>query len=886
MTESQTCREALPGSLLECICSHLDSNSLAACSAVCKAWHVLLCGAGNSGAPWAAALRREYGHTLQSADDRAAARRMLIAARTSTRLFLAGNDPFGLPAGTLRGGRSTTPEELALLPTGAGSSGAAADDSDASARGLAGSSRVAAGALLQRGRALGGAISIRSIAAGADFAVLLTWDGRVLDTRCQMAAPTHGRDALEWRGFFQPPCCRAVAVAAGGRWQCSGRPGGYVLVVTDQHTVWGWGANTAGQLGLGSRSSRGSRSASGTGAHVAEEGPGGGVGPPPAVPAWVAAPLEVVECDLAAGLGLPHAAACGEEHTLLACRDGSVHATGSNAAGACGLPLPQLASSSFSPVPLPAGEAAAAVACGGRNSAVVTARGRLLVCGGNELGQAGVGKPGGAVFLLRDIGPCASWHGMQRSNQSDGGGGGEAAAAAAGVTVGCGSLYAWTDGGDAFAWGQGGQGELALGASARNVATPSRMPWAHGTAQLAASCSGRFAALVDISGRLFTFGAGKSGALGHGNTAKRAVGRQVKALAGYAVHAVACGSDWMLVAAGWRPASGRGGRSGASPRAGSAHPQGRAIGSTPCSPPFLATPSSGFAYKEVEPEPASPCSPRLRSGQSGQQAGHEPSGGSASSTGHKPGSTPGTPSVSSHTGDTGTASEARGSSRGSRLRGRSGREQLREWEAEDRASAGAGRGGQRGCRRRHGDDAGGFAELPDAAPEAALARRRRWMREPPAAPSPITPPDVDSGPDTDAPRGRRRGGGMPGGVDREMAYLMRRQLKAFSADPRQRVLVLPKSFSSRDRWKAHVMAESWGLMHESRGEGGRRRLVVWKPSRGCKTLKPSMLEGWSSSSNSDLEGDAAGEEDQASGSSIGAAQSLEAAGLDACSTAS
>lgn len=52
-------------------------------------------------------------------------------------------------------------------------------------------------------------------------------------------------------------------------------------------------------------------------------------------------------------------------------------------------------------------------------------------------------------------------------------------------------------------------GELALGSSARNVASPSRMPWAHSTAQLAASCSGRFAALVDCHGRLFTFGAGK-----------------------------------------------------------------------------------------------------------------------------------------------------------------------------------------------------------------------------------------------------------------------------------------------------------------------------------------------------------------------------------------
>lgn len=233
-----------------------------------------------------------------------------------------------------------------------------------------------------------------------------------------------------------------------------------MLVVTDQHTAWAWGGNAAGQLGLGSRSPPGRHNAGGIAAGAAAAGPAGVAGLRPAVTAWVAAPLEVVDSVLAASLGMPSAAACGEEHTLLACRDGSVHAAGSNSAGACGLPLVQLASSCFAPVPLPAGETAAAVACGGRNSAVVTANGRLLVCGSNELGQAGVGKPGGAVFLLRDVGPSAAWHGMQRSNQDSGGGGGEAAAVAAGVTVGCGSLYAVTDGGEAFAWGQGGQGEV------------------------------------------------------------------------------------------------------------------------------------------------------------------------------------------------------------------------------------------------------------------------------------------------------------------------------------------------------------------------------------------------------------------------------------------
>lgn len=231
-------------------------------------------------------------------------------------------------------------------------------------------------------------------------------------------------------------------------------------MVTDRHTVWAWGGNAAGQLGLGSRSTQGSNDAGGYGADVAVAGPAHGTLPLPAPPAWVAAPLEVVDSALAGGLGLPVAAACGEEHSLLACRDGSVHAAGSNSAGACGLPLVQLGSTCFAPVARPAGEVAAAVACGGRNSAVVTARGRLLVCGANELGQAGVGRAGAAVFLLRDIGPSAGWHGMQRTNQNDGGGGGEAAATAAGVAVGCGSLYAWTDGGEAFAWGQGGQGEL------------------------------------------------------------------------------------------------------------------------------------------------------------------------------------------------------------------------------------------------------------------------------------------------------------------------------------------------------------------------------------------------------------------------------------------
>jgi hypothetical protein len=123
-------------------------------------------------------------------------------------------------------------------------------------------------------------------------------------------------------------------------------------------------------------------------------------------------------------------------------------------------------------------------------------------------------------------------------------------------------------------------GELGHGGCSKASATPSRLPWAQRASSLAASCGGRFAAMTDAQGRLFTFGAGglascgvrpsaslphvlivngllrrcagKFGSLGHGDTAKRAVGRQVKALLGRTVHAAACGADWMLVVTGWR----------------------------------------------------------------------------------------------------------------------------------------------------------------------------------------------------------------------------------------------------------------------------------------------------------------------------------------------
>lgn len=144
--------------------------------------------------------------------ERQAARQLLIAAQ-STRLYVAGQCPAGLGCGSA-GARHTSPVVLEL--TAAAGEGGATDEASVSLR---------TAASVPRSR-LGSRLSVRRLAAAADFAVLQTWDGAVLDTRCLAGGsaggtPQRGQQggSLDWSGLWRPPCCRAVAIAAGGCWQ-------------------------------------------------------------------------------------------------------------------------------------------------------------------------------------------------------------------------------------------------------------------------------------------------------------------------------------------------------------------------------------------------------------------------------------------------------------------------------------------------------------------------------------------------------------------------------------------------------------------------------------------------------------------------------------------
>ena len=268
------------------------------------------------------------------------------------------------------------------------------------------------------------------------------------------------------------------------------------------------------------------------------------------------------------------------------------------------------------------------------------------------------------------------------------------------------------------------------------------------------------------------FAACKSGALGHGDTNKRAVGRQVKSLAPHAVHGVACGADFQLAVAGWRPPTGKGVRSGSggrgspkaaplvtrplqeqqrplqqeSPGSPAAAAAAAAAGTTPAEGGDDA-PAGGFKYAQVEP--SSPRSPRQHASLA-------------------PGSSPSTPRSgrqrSASSNGASTSNGGGGGSGGPRLRGRSGREQRWLEEAEEEWAGGRRRG--RGERRRDR-----LRQPPDATPEATLTRRQRWMQEPPTRACLTTPPD------SDGEEEEQGGGGGGGRHDWRVAYLIRRQLK-------------------------------------------------------------------------------------------------------------
>ncbi|KAG2493890.1 hypothetical protein HYH03_007827 [Edaphochlamys debaryana] len=171
----------------------------------------------------------------------------------------------------------------------------------------------------------------------------------------------------------------------------------------------------------------------------------------------------------------------------------------------------------------------AAAGCGATHTMALTEQGLVVAWGGNEFGQTGSGAEGPDQAHPRPV----KGMGEQRVVR---------------LAVGSNHALMLTGGGGVFAVGQGSFGALGLGPTAldnRSVPVPIPPLMPLGVLQVAAGET--HSAALTADGRLFTWGRGKYGQLGHGDWANRPGPHAVAALRGLRATQVACGDDHTLV---------------------------------------------------------------------------------------------------------------------------------------------------------------------------------------------------------------------------------------------------------------------------------------------------------------------------------------------------
>jgi RCC1 and BTB domain-containing protein len=167
------------------------------------------------------------------------------------------------------------------------------------------------------------------------------------------------------------------------------------------------------------------------------------------------------------------------------------------------------------------GLAVVQIACGSRHTAVVTSTGALYTWGDKENGVAGHGEMEGHQYTPRLLERLATSRISQISA--------------------CGFHTAVvTDSGELYTWGEGKFGRLGH-ASERNCHTPQLVESMHGKKPRQVSCGGFHTAVVTEDGRLYTFGGGEHGQLGHNDRVNKLKPTLVQALEGKFVTQITCG---------------------------------------------------------------------------------------------------------------------------------------------------------------------------------------------------------------------------------------------------------------------------------------------------------------------------------------------------------
>jgi RHS repeat-associated protein len=312
------------------------------------------------------------------------------------------------------------------------------------------------------------------------------------------------RDAPEHPGAGAP----AAGVLAAGF--------DHTLAVRADGTLWAFGKNHRGQLGIGTGSGN-------------------------AGPAHTPGPNHVATPQRVTTPGPVASVAAGGSHSLALTRAGDVLAFGDNTAGESG---PTRASTVRTPTRI-GGLTATAVAAGNRHSLALRADGTVVAWGANNEGQLGVGTAGkarntpvqvagltgvravaaggagdagGHSLAVRADGTVWAW-GDGRSGQLGTGQTGRRSSPTKvqglsnvkAVAAGGQTSYALTSDGTVWAWGDNAQGQLGTGTGAKSSTKPVRLGFT-GITSVAAGTSHALA--IGARGQVWAWGDNRVGQLG------------------------------------------------------------------------------------------------------------------------------------------------------------------------------------------------------------------------------------------------------------------------------------------------------------------------------------------------------------------------------------
>jgi RCC1 and BTB domain-containing protein len=167
------------------------------------------------------------------------------------------------------------------------------------------------------------------------------------------------------------------------------------------------------------------------------------------------------------------------------------------------------------------------VACGSRHTVAVTSNGAIYSWGDKENGVAGHASTEGHQYTPKVVDKLLNKNVVQLS--------------ACGFHTGC-----ITDEKQVYIWGEGKFGRLGLG-SERNCHSPRLIEDFTGTNAKQIACGGFHTAVVTDDGKVYTFGGGEHGQLGHGDKFNRVVPTLVQALENEHISQITCGWSHTVV---------------------------------------------------------------------------------------------------------------------------------------------------------------------------------------------------------------------------------------------------------------------------------------------------------------------------------------------------